>query len=227
MANIFLITLGCPKNQVDSEIIAGIISREKKFQLVDDCYYADIVIINTCGFIQDAKEESIQTIFEAVQLKEKGIIKGIIVSGCLTQRYPEEIFNEIPEIDAVLGTGTFGKINGVIDAVLEGKRINNIGSPAFNYDSSLPRILTQKHYAYVKIAEGCNNNCSYCSIPKIRGPYYSRPMEDIQDEVKILTDSGVKEIIIIAQDITRYGEDIYGKRVLVKLLERLLENNDI
>jgi len=227
MIKIALISLGCSKNQVDSEIIAGIISSKDNIQIVKDFNNIDIIIINTCGFIQDAKEESINTILEAVQLKEKGRIKGIIVSGCLTQRYQEEILKEIPEIDAVLGTGTFGEINKVIESVLEGKRVNNIGSPAFNYNSSLPRVLTDKHFAYVKIAEGCNNNCTYCSIPKIRGPYYSRPIEDIENEVRLLTKQGVKEIIIIAQDITCYGEDIYGNRVLTKLLKRLLDNKDI
>lgn len=227
MIKIALISLGCSKNQVDSEIITGLISSTDNVQIVKNCYNADIVIINTCGFIQDAKEESINTILEAVHLKEKGRLKGIIVSGCLTQRYQEEIFNEIPEIDAVLGTGTFGEIKKVIESVLAGKRVNNIGSPTFNYNSSLPRVLTDKHFAYVKIAEGCNNNCTYCSIPKIRGPYYSRPIEDIEKEVRLLTKQGVKEIIIIAQDITRYGEDIYRNRVLTKLIERLLDNKDI
>lgn len=227
MIKVGLISLGCSKNQVDSELILGTISSESSLEIVEDLNMADVIIINTCGFIQAAKEESIETILEAASLKETAELKGIIVTGCLTQRYKDEILKEIPEVDAILGTGTFGNINRVINDVLNGKRISNIGNPSYSYKASLPRIITDSHFAYVKIAEGCNNNCTYCSIPKIRGPFYSRTIEDLEAEVKHLTDQGVKEIILIAQDITRYGEDIYNKAALNELIERLMMNRDI
>ncbi|MFW6287168.1 MAG: 30S ribosomal protein S12 methylthiotransferase RimO [bacterium] len=227
MIKVGLISLGCSKNQVDSELILGTVSSENSLEVVDDLNIADIIIINTCGFIQAAKEESIETILEAARLKETAELKGIIVTGCLTQRYKDEILKEIPEVDAILGTGTFGDINQVINDVLNGKRVSNIGNPSYSYKASLPRIITDSHFAYVKIAEGCNNNCTYCSIPKIRGPFYSRQIEDIEEEVRHLTDQGIKEIILVAQDITRYGEDIYNRAVLPELLKRLIKNKDI
>ena len=227
MIKIGLISLGCSKNQVDSELILGYISSEKKLQIIDDLNIADIIIINTCGFIQDAKEESIETILDAARLKETANLKGIIVTGCLTQRYKDEILREIPEVDAILGTGTFGDINQVIEAVLRGERVSNIGNPSYSYKASLPRVITDSHFTYVKIAEGCSNNCTYCSIPKIRGPFYSRTIDDIEQEVKNLTEQGVKEIILVAQDITRYGEDIYQKATLTDLIKRLMHNSDI
>ena len=225
MIKIGLISLGCSKNQVDSELILGNISSDDNLEIIDDLNIADIIIINTCGFIQAAKEESIDTILEAVRLKETAELKGVIVTGCLTQRYKDEILREIPEVDAILGTGTFGDINKVIEAVLKGDRVSNIGNPSYSYKASLPRIITDSHFAYVKIAEGCNNNCTYCSIPKIRGPFYSRTMDDIIQEVKLLTDKGVKEIILVAQDITRYGEDLYEKAVLADLINNILKSN--
>ncbi|MEJ6951640.1 30S ribosomal protein S12 methylthiotransferase RimO [Natronospora cellulosivora (SeqCode)] len=227
MLKIGLISLGCSKNQVDSEIILGFISENNQFKIVEDLENADIIIVNTCGFIQDAKEESIETILEAAQLKKSANLKGLIVTGCLTQRYKDKILKELPEVDAILGTGTFGEINQVIKDVLKGERINKIADPAYGYKASLSRVITNSHFAYVKIAEGCNNNCSYCSIPKIRGPYYSRPIDDIIEEVNALTQQGVKEIILIAQDITRYGEDIYGKPVLTKLLKEILAVSEL
>jgi len=227
MIKIGLISLGCSKNQVDSELILGYISSKKNLKIIDDLNIADIIIINTCGFIQDAKEESIETILDAARLKETANLKGIIVTGCLTQRYKDEILREIPEVDAILGTGTFGDINQVIKAVLRGERVSNIGNPSYSYKASLPRVITDSHFAYVKIAEGCSNNCTYCSIPKIRGPFYSRTIDDIEQEVKNLTEQGVKEIILVAQDITRYGEDIYQKATLTELIKRLMHNSDI
>jgi len=227
MIKIGLISLGCSKNQVDSELILGNISSKKNLQITDNLNIADIIIINTCGFIQDAKEESIETILDTARLKETADLKGIIVTGCLTQRYKDEILREIPEVDAILGTGTFGDINKVIEAVLRGERVSNIGNPSYSYKASLPRIITDSHFAYVKIAEGCSNNCTYCSIPRIRGPFYSRTIDDIEEEVKNLTDLGVKEIILVAQDITRYGEDIYQKASLTDLIKRLMHNNNI
>lgn len=212
MIKVALVSLGCSKNQVDSELILGQVSSNKGFQLVKDPYQADIIIVNTCGFIQDTKEESIQTILELAALKYKGSLKGLIATGCLTQRYQGLILEEMPEVDAILGTGTFGKINDVINGVLAGKRLKEIGGPAYPYKASEPRLLTDSHFAYVKIGEGCNNHCSYCSIPKIRGPYYSRTIDDIKKEVDWLTGVGVKEIILIAQDITSYGQGYLWKK---------------
>jgi ribosomal protein S12 methylthiotransferase len=226
MIKVALVSLGCSKNQVDSELILGQVSSNKGFQLVKDPYQADIIIVNTCGFIQDTKEESIQTILELAALKYKGSLKGLIATGCLTQRYQGLILEEMPEVDAILGTGTFGKINDVINGVLAGKRLKEIGGPAYPYKASEPRLLTDSHFAYVKIGEGCNNHCSYCSIPKIRGPYYSRTIDDIKKEVDWLTGVGVKEIILIAQDITSYGQDIYGRKNLPELIRKILENKD-
>ncbi|MFW6390091.1 MAG: 30S ribosomal protein S12 methylthiotransferase RimO, partial [Halanaerobiales bacterium] len=187
----------------------------------------DVIIINTCGFIQDAKEESIETIIRAGQLKESANCRAVIVTGCLTQRYKEKIMKEMPEVDAVLGTGTFGSIVDTIKNVLQGRKINNIGKPSFDYKASIPRIVTDSHFAYVKIAEGCNNNCTYCSIPAIRGPLYSREIDDIYEEVKQLTAAGVQEIILVAQDTTQYGVDIYNKPAITELLKKLLTIKDI
>ena len=227
MTKVALLTLGCAKNQVDSELMLGLISNNNDFKLVQEAAEADVVIVNTCGFIQDAKEESIETILELAQLKNKGRLKGIIVTGCLTQRYKDIILEEIPEVDVILGTGTFGDINEAIKTVLAGNRSSAVGTPAYDYRTNLPRILSDSHFAYVKIAEGCSNHCSYCIIPKIRGPFYSRSIEDIKKEVDWLTEQGVKEIILIAQDLTRYGEDIYGKRSLPELIKTILKNEDI
>ncbi len=227
MIKIGLITLGCPKNQVDSEIIMGILSENQEIQLIEDFNEADIIIINTCGFIQDAKEEAINTIIEAGHLKEDGKLKGLIVSGCLTQRYKEDILKELPEVDAIMGTGSFDEISQVIDKVLKGERLNNVKEPSFNYKSSLPRLISDKHFAYIKIAEGCSNNCTYCSIPKIRGPLYSRSMEDIYQEVEKVAAQGVREVILVAQDTTMYGVDLYGKPVITELLEKLLQIKDL
>lgn len=222
MLKIGLITLGCPKNQVDSELMLGDLSTRSDVKLVEDINEADVIIINTCGFIQDAKEESIEAIIEAGRLKKDGNCQALIVTGCLTQRYQDEILKEMPEVDAILGTGTFDQIGETIDKVLKGERISNIGNPSFSYKSGLPRVLTDSQFAYVKIAEGCSNNCTYCSIPRIRGPFKSRPLEDIYTEVKMLADQGIKEVILVAQDTTQYGIDIYGKPVLSELLKRLV-----
>jgi len=222
MIKIGLITLGCPKNQVDSEIILGIISEKEEFQIIEDLNKADIIIINTCGFIEDAKEESINTILEAGRLKEEGQLKGLIVTGCLSQRYREEILKELPEVNAIMGTGTFDDINQIVERVLKGERISNVGKPSFQYKSSLPRIISD-HFAYIKIAEGCSNNCTYCSIPQIRGPLYSRAIEDVCLEVEKIVARGVKEIILVAQDTTVYGQDLYGVSALATLLKELLQ----
>lgn len=227
MTKIGLISLGCSKNQVDSEIMLGLINKSMSYEIVDNLEIADVIIINTCGFIQDAKEESIETILDAARLKDIGNLKTLIVSGCLTQRYQDELMTEIPEIDAIIGTGTFDQILSVINDTISGKKINLIGKSKFDYKADLPRIITEKHFAYVKIAEGCNNNCTYCSIPGIRGPLYSRKIEDIIAEVKNLTQQGVKEIILIAQDTTQYGLDIYRESKIVELLNHLGNINEL
>ena len=222
-----LISLGCPKNQVDSEYMAGIISKNNDYKIIDDPEQAQVIIINTCGFIEDAKEESIDTIIEAGKYKNNMKCEALIVTGCLTQRYQDTILDEMPEVDAILGTGNFDDIIEIMKKVLNGHRINHIGDPNFNYRHSLPRQLTTSHYSYVKIAEGCNNNCSYCVIPEIRGAVNSRTIEDVYQEVSQLGKNGVKEIILVAQDITQYGIDIYNQSALVPLLKKLVTIDSI
>lgn len=221
MLSINITTLGCPKNQVDSEFMSGLISENINYRIEKNSQKADIIIINTCGFIEDAREESVDTILQAGQYKKEGQCSHLIVTGCLTQRYKEEIYDLIPEIDAVLGAGQYEKIAEVIESVVHNERLNLVGDPSFSYTSNQPRRLQEAHYAYVKIAEGCNNRCSYCVIPDIRGPVVSRSVEDIVQEVKNLAANNVREIIIVAQDITQYGIDLYGEPVLVELLEKL------
>ncbi|QIB26135.1 30S ribosomal protein S12 methylthiotransferase RimO [Caloranaerobacter azorensis] len=216
-----LVTLGCSKNLVDSEVMLGII-KENGYLLTQDLDVADIIIINTCGFIKDAKEESIDTIIELGEYKKIGNCKRLIVTGCLAERYKEEILKELPEVDAVVGTGNLKDIVNVIEAVEKDKRILKAGDiNNFDYDI-LPRFISSSNpVAYVKIAEGCNNFCTYCIIPKIRGKYRSRRIEKIIEEVKKLVEIGKKEIILIAQDTTKYGLDLYGKVRLPELLDEL------
>jgi ribosomal protein S12 methylthiotransferase len=218
-----LMTLGCPKNEVDSQHMNGFLRGEKDFKYTNDFKEAEVIVINTCGFIQDAKEESIETILTALEYKNKYKCRSVIVTGCLTQRYSEELKKDIPEIDAILGTSNFDKIAEVIRESLEGKKAGGIEEAGFDYSSSLPRELDNNVYAYLKIAEGCNNNCTYCSIPQIRGAVKSRSIEDIAAEAQRIAESGIKELIIIAQDTTQYGVDIYGRSALAPLLKRLAE----
>jgi len=227
MLSINITTLGCPKNQVDSEFMSGLISENINYRIEKNAQKADIIIINTCGFIEDAREESVDTILQAGQYKKEGQCSHLIVTGCLTQRYKEEIYDLIPEIDAVLGAGQYEKIAEVIESVVHNERLNLVGDPSFSYTSNQPRRLQEAHYAYVKIAEGCNNRCSYCVIPDIRGPVVSRSVEDIVQEVKNLAANNVREIIIVAQDITQYGIDLYGEPALVELLGKLNTVEDI
>ena len=227
MTNVTLITLGCPKNQVDSEYMKGLLFENNNFSIVNDTNKSDVIVINTCGFINDAKEESIETILDAVYYKDNAECEAIIVTGCLTQRYQDTIMEEIPEVDAILGTGNFDLLPDVIKETLKGKKINKISSPNFDYKHKLPRQLTNKHFAYLKIAEGCNNRCTYCTIPDIRGPLVSRSIEDIIKEAKKLGDNGVEEIILVAQDITQYGVDIYDEPRLVQLLEQLVKIDEL
>ncbi|MGI5958294.1 MAG: 30S ribosomal protein S12 methylthiotransferase RimO [Massiliimalia sp.] len=213
-------SLGCPKNQIDAEIMLKKIEK-KGYKLVGDTGNCDVVIVNTCGFIQSAKEEAIQDIIEFINLKNEGKIKAIIVTGCLAERYQQEIMQEIPEVDAVVGIGSNKDITRVIQAVLDGKKVEKYG-PKTDLPLCGERVLTTlPYYAYLKIAEGCDNCCSYCAIPAIRGRFRSRPMEEIIEEAKWLASTGVKELILVAQDTTRYGEDLYGSYSLAKLLREL------
>ena len=220
MNKIGMISLGCPKNQVDSEMLLSSLCDEG-FQIVPEAEQADVVIINTCGFIDDAKKEAIDNILYAAELKNDGVIKGIVVTGCLAERYKEEVMNEIPDVDACIGIGANGKIAEVCRQVLKGESCALFPS---KYDLSLDggrMLTTPPHWAYIKIAEGCSNCCTYCAIPSIRGKFRSRAMESIIAEAEDLAKGGIKELIVIAQDITRYGTDLYGKRSLARLCREL------
>lgn len=222
-----VVSLGCPKNLVDSETMLGLI-HEENYEITNDPSEAEIIIVNTCGFIESAKEESINTILQMAEYKKSGSCKYIIVTGCLSQRYAEELFSELPEADAIAGVEVYDEIGSIIKRVMNGERFIMLerSKPDVIYTSKetfLPRILTTPSYtAYLKIAEGCDNCCSYCAIPKIRGPYRSKPMEQMLKEAKALADNGVKELIVVAQDTTRYGEDLPGgKLLLADLLKEL------
>lgn len=222
-----VVSLGCPKNLVDSETMLGLI-HEENYEITNDPSEAEIIIVNTCGFIESAKEESINTILQMAEYKKSGSCKYIIVTGCLSQRYAEELFNELPEADAIAGVEVYDEIGSIIKRVMNGERFIMLerSKPDVIYTSKetfLPRILTTPSYtAYLKIAEGCDNCCSYCAIPKIRGPYRSKPMVQVLKEAKALADNGVKELIVVAQDTTRYGEDLPGgKLLLADLLKEL------
>lgn len=218
-----IVTLGCEKNLVDSEIMSGLID-QRGYSLVDNQEDATVIIVNTCGFIDAAKEESVNTILEMAELKETGRLKALIVSGCLTQRYKQALMEEMPEIDGIVGTGDFHHINRIVDEALKGRQPVLVGNPVFNYEQALPRKLTTARYtAYVKIAEGCDNSCTFCSIPMMRGNFRSRSMESILDEVKSMADQGVKEISLIAQDSTNYGTDLYGEFKLPELMNKVSE----
>jgi ribosomal protein S12 methylthiotransferase len=218
-----VVTLGCEKNLVDSEIMSGLI-HQRGFTLVEKPEDATVIIVNTCGFIDAAKEESINTILNLAELKDSARLKALIVSGCLTQRYKKELMDEMPEIDGIVGTGDFHRINEIIDEALRGRKPVYVGNPVFNYEENLPRLLsTPRHAAYVKIAEGCDNACTFCSIPIMRGKFRSRSMESIISEVKLLADQGVKEISLIAQDSTNYGTDLYEGFKLPELLNKVCE----
>ncbi len=219
-----MISLGCPKNQVDAEIMLKKLV-DAGYILVQEADKADIVIVNTCGFIEDAKKESIDAILEMVDFKEDGFLKKILVTGCLAQRYADEVFTEIPEVDGVIGIGANDDIVAACDALFESDEQYS----SFPEKERLPldggRILTTPEYtAYLKIAEGCSNCCTYCAIPSIRGAFRSRKMEDVIEEANALCEKGVKEIILVAQDTTKYGEDLYGE---LKLSELLTELNKI
>lgn len=216
------ISLGCDKNLVDTEMMLGLLNRDG-YTFTDDEYEADVIVINTCCFIGDAKEESVNTILEMAQRKIDGNCKALIVTGCLAQRYKQEIIDEIPEVDGILGTSTYDEISNVLKKALGGE-----GSVScFNDLDLLPqtetdRILTTGgHYAFLKIAEGCDKHCTYCIIPTLRGNYRSVPMENLIKEAEKLADKGVKELILVAQETTLYGVDLYGKKSLPELLKKL------
>lgn len=216
-----MVSLGCPKNLVDSEVMLGLI-REKNFTVTNDPADAEIIIVNTCGFIESAKEESINTILQMSEYKTQGSCRYLIVTGCLSQRYADELAQNIPEVDAFVGTECFTDISWVIEQVMDGKKVLHMTRNTTEQPVEMPRMLTTPEYmAYLKIAEGCDNCCSYCIIPKLRGPYTSRPYEAAMAEAKELAASGIKEIIVVAQDTTRYGEDLYGKLMLPQLLKDL------
>lgn len=218
-----LVSLGCHKNLVDSENMLGLLAKRENFEIISNPEEADVIIVNTCGFIGDAKRESIETIIEMGEYKRTGSLKKLIVTGCLTQRYAAELLNEMPEVDAFLGTGEVEEIGNIIREVMTtNERIVKTENLDYILSSATERVLTTyPHTAYIKISEGCNNRCSYCVIPFLRGNYRSRTIEDILDEIRILAGQGVKEFNIIAQDTTEYGIDIYKKRMLPELLKEI------
>lgn len=225
--NILFISLGCDKNLVDSEVMLGLLD-SRGYQIVDDETIADVIVVNTCCFIHDAKEESIQTILEMAEYKKTGRLKALVVTGCLAQRYQQEIIDEIPEVDAVLGTASYDKLAEAIDEALDGHTEMYLEDiDRLPQVSSKRLVTTGGHYAYLKIAEGCDKHCTYCVIPKIRGNFRSVPMEQLLKEAKELAEGGVKELILVAQETTVYGQDIYGEKSLHCLLRELCKIDGI
>ena len=225
--NILFISLGCDKNLVDSEVMLGLLDK-KGYKIVDEESEADVIVINTCCFINDAKEESVQTILEMAEYKKEGRLKALIVTGCLAQRYQQEILDEIPEVDAVLGTTSYDKITEAVEEALAGNghvEVTDINALPLVDEKRL--VTTGGHFAYLKIAEGCDKHCTYCIIPKLRGNYRSVPMERLIKEAEDLADQGVKELILVAQETTVYGQDIYGEKSLHKLLKELCKVSGI
>ena len=218
---ILFISLGCDKNLVDTEVMLGLLA-SRGYQMTDDESEADIIVINTCCFIHDAKEESIQNILEMAEYKKDGSLKALVVTGCLAERYRQEILDEIPEVDAVLGTTSYDKILEAVDGALKGKHSVTMSDINGIPDVEAKRLVTTGgHFAYLKIAEGCDKHCTYCIIPKIRGNFRSIPMEKLITEAQYLADQGVKELILVAQETTLYGIDIYGEKSLHLLLKEL------
>jgi ribosomal protein S12 methylthiotransferase len=224
---ILFVSLGCDKNLVDTEMMLGMLV-QKGYTITDDENEADVVVVNTCCFIGDAKQESINTLLEMAELKKNGNVKALIAAGCLAQRYREEIQKEIPEVDAILGTTAIDEITNTLDEVFKGINGNHIEdiNRAPVYDKKRV-VTTGGHYAYLKIAEGCDKRCSYCIIPKVRGSYRSIPMDSLIKEAKSLVEFGAKEIILVAQETTLYGVDLYGKKSLPELLHKLCEIEDL
>lgn len=225
MNNVHIVTLGCSKNDVDSSMMYSLLDKNK-YQMVNEPSQADILIVNTCGFIDAAKEESIDTILESVEYKSEGRCKKVLLSGCLAQRYPEELIKEIPEIDGIIGTGNIDYINELLDRSLAGDlfiKTDNLNSA---YIEGIRKEEVNRT-EYVKISEGCNNNCSYCIIPSLRGKNRSRKIEDIYSEVEYLVSKGAREIILIAQNTTDYGIDLYSKYSLAKLIKEISKIEDL
>jgi len=219
--NILFVSLGCDKNLVDTEVMLGLLA-QRGHQLVDSEEVADVIVVNTCCFIHDAKEESIQTILEMAEHKKTGQVRALIVTGCLAQRYKQEIMDEIEEVDAVLGTTSYDQIVEAIDEAVNGNKILKMNDIDILPAVKSSRLLTTGgHFAYLKIAEGCDKHCTYCIIPKIRGNFRSVPMEQLLMEANALVEQGVKELILVAQETTLYGKDIYGKKSLHVLLKEL------
>lgn len=217
-----MISLGCPKNQVDGEALLAKLAAAG-YQIVNEIENSDVMIVNTCGFIEDAKREAIDTILEVAQYKEAGVISALVVTGCLAERYQDEILKEMPEVDAVIGIGANADIVKVCDKALCGIQTSNYPNKCYLPIDDERLLSTPSHWAYLKIAEGCDNRCSYCAIPGIRGKFRSRKIESVVDEAKILVNRGVKEIILVAQDTTKYGQDLYGEYSLDKLLKELVK----
>ncbi len=226
---IAFVSLGCDKNLVDSEIMLGIIN-ENGYTIIDDEYLADIIIINTCGFILDATQEGIDNVLQLASYKKEGNCKGLIVTGCMVQRYKDELFKELPEIDAVLGTSDFESIAEVIKKVEQGEKVSIVtdGNKKLSETSAHKRMITTpQHFSFLKIAEGCDNRCTYCIIPYLRGNYRSRSIESLVEEAKILVEKGVRELVLVAQDTALYGKDIYEKPSLHILLQELSKIEDL
>ena len=220
---ILFISLGCDKNLVDTEVMLGLLA-SRGYEMTDDETQADVIVINTCCFIHDAKEESIQNILEMAEYKKRGTVKALIVTGCLAQRYRQEIIDEIPEVDEVLGTTAYDKILDAVDAALRGEHEVMLSElDALPLPDTKRLVTTGGHFAYLKIAEGCDKHCTYCIIPKIRGNFRSVPMERLVREAQELADQGVKELILVAQETTLYGKDLYGEKSLHTLLKKLCE----
>lgn len=217
-----MISLGCPKNQVDGEALLAKLA-QAGYQIVNEIENSDVMIVNTCGFIEDAKREAIDTILEVAQYKEAGLISAIVVTGCLAERYQDEILKEMPEVDAVIGIGANSDIVKVCDKALCGIKTSNFPNKCYLPLDGERMLSTPPHWAYLKIAEGCDNRCAYCAIPGIRGDFRSRTIESVVDEAKSLVNRGVKEIILVAQDTTKYGQDLYGEYSLDKLLKKLVK----
>lgn len=217
-----MISLGCPKNQVDGEALLAKLAAAG-YQIVNEIENSDVMIVNTCGFIEDAKREAIDTILEVAQYKEAGVISALVVTGCLAERYQDEILKEMPEVDAVIGIGANADIVKVCDKALCGIQTSNFPNKCYLPIDDERLLSTPSHWAYLKIAEGCDNRCSYCAIPGIRGKFRSRKIDSVVDEAKSLVNRGVKEIILVAQDTTKYGQDLYGEYSLDKLLKELVK----
>lgn len=219
---ILFISLGCDKNLVDSEHMLGMLC-DNEFTVTDDENEADVIVVNTCCFIHDAKEESIENIIEMAKLKDEGNLKALVVTGCLAQRYKDEIQKEIPEVDAIIGTTAYDDIVNIVEEILEDKKVaNSYKDISYLTPNTSNRVITTGGYtSYLKIAEGCNKNCTYCIIPKLRGKFRSVPMEKLLEEARFLADKGVRELILVAQETTLYGVDIYGEKKLPELLREL------